>query len=246
MEAGAAGAADSQTTAASGEAAPKKARAFRHFAGEYVMIVLSIVTALGLENGVRQFNQAREAREAARNLDAEIAVNLAEMRAVVAHSDGEVKRLRRLQEILLADIKAGVGDEAAIQHVMHASGERFTVSLRTPSLQREAWDVAVANQALSFMSQEQLQRYARQYANMRDIQAMMLGAGGSFIDRPQLSNVMSNLEMSDITARELYRVLAQMSFVHESNSKNMRTLEKLLVGEQQRGLKQAGPKESSA
>ena len=48
------------------------------------------------------------------------------------------------------------------------------------------------------------------------------------------------------TARELYRVFAQMSFVHESNSKNMRTLEKLLVGEQQRSLEQARHKETSA
>lgn len=241
-----AGAANAEAQASARETAPKKARSFRHFAGEYVMIVLSIVTALTLENGVRQFNQAREAREAARNLDAEIALNLGEMRSVIAHSDGEVKRLRRLQQILLADIKAGVGDAEAIKHVMHESGDRFSVNLRTPSLQREAWDVAVANQALSFMPQEQLQRYARQYANMRDIQAMFMGAGGSFLDRPQLSNVMSNLEMNDITARELYRVLAQLSFVHESNSNNMRMLEKLLVGEQQRGLKQAKHKESSA
>jgi len=201
------------------------------------MIVLSIVTALALENGVRQFNQAREAREAARNLDAEIAVNIAEMRSVIAHNDGEIKRLQRLREVLLADIRAGVGDQQAIEHVMNEAGKRFTVSIRTPSLQREAWDVAVANRALSFMPQDQLQRYAKQYANMRDIQSVLLGAGGSFIDRPQLSNVMSNLEMNDITARELYRVLAQMSFVHESNGKNMRSLEKLLVEEQQRGRK---------
>lgn len=219
------------------EAASPKARSFKIFAGEYVMIVLSIVTALALENGVRQWHQAREAREAARNLDAEIAVNLTEMRTVIAHSDGEIKRLARLRETLLADIRAGVGDREAIKHVMIESGERFTVSIRTPSLQREAWDVAVANQALSFMPQDQLQRYARQYANMRDIQSMLLGAGGSFIDRPQLSNVMSNLEMNDITARELYRVLAQMSLVHESNRNNMRTLEKLLVEEQQRARK---------
>lgn len=214
-----------------------KARSFKRFAGEYVMIVLSIVTALALENGVRQFNQAREAREAARNLDAEIAVNIAEMRSVIAHNDGEIKRLQRLREVLLADIRAGVGDQQAIEHVMNEAGKRFTVSIRTPSLQREAWDVAVANRALSFMPQDQLQRYAKQYANMRDIQSVLLGAGGSFIDRPQLSNVMSNLEMNDITARELYRVLAQMSFVHESNGKNMRSLEKLLVEEQQRGRK---------
>lgn len=223
------------------EAGGPKARSFKTFAGEYVMIVLSIVTALALENGVRQFHQAREAREAARNLDAEISTNLAEMRSVIAHSDGEIKHLKRLQEVLLADIRAGVGDKEAIRHVMAESGDQFSVNIRTPSLQREAWDVAVANQALSFMPQDQLQRYARQYANMRDIQSALLGAGGAIIDRPQLSNVMSNLLMNDITARELYRALAQISFVHESNSKNMRTLEKLLLEGQQRAPKPGKP-----
>jgi hypothetical protein len=220
-------------------AAPPKARSLKLFVGEYVMIVLSIVTALALENGVRQFHQAREAREAARNLDAEIAANIVEVRSVIAHSESEIKRITRLKEALLADIKAGASDKEALRHAVERSNGNFSVSIMTPSLQREAWDVAVANQALSFMPQGQLQRYARQYAVMRDTQASLLGAGGSFIDRPQLSDTMSNMEMNEITARELYRVLGQMSIVHKSNTNNMRLLEKLLVEEQQHSLKLA-------
>lgn len=220
-------------------APPPKARHLKLFAGEYVMIVLSIVTALALENGVRQFHQTREAREAARNLDAEIAANITEVRAVIAHNEAEIKRIGKLREILLARIKAGATDEQAVEQAMNASNGRFNVSIRTPSLQREAWDVAVANQALSFMPQDQLMRYTRQYANMRDTQSALLGTGGSFIDWPQLSDTMSNMEMNDITARGLYRVLTQMSFVHESNTNNMRSLVKLLTEEQQRTQKLA-------
>jgi hypothetical protein len=216
-----------------------KPRSLKNFAGEYVMIVLSIVTALALENGVRQFHQAREAREAARNLDAEIAANLTEVRSVIGHSESEIKRITRLREVLLADIKAGASDREAIMHAVEVSKGHFNVNIRTPSLQREAWDVAVANQALSFMPQDQLMGYARQYAHMRDTQAVLLGAGGSFIDWPQLSDTMSNMEMNDITARGLYRVLTQMSFVHESNANNMRSLVKLLATAQQRTQKPA-------
>ena len=227
-----------QTTAGAGpantEARLPKVRRWKTFAGEYVMIVLSIMTALALENGVRQWHQAREAQEAARNLDAEIAVNLAEMRSVIAHNDAEIQRIRRLREILLKDIKAGVGDKEAIKNVMIASNMRFDLNIHSPSLQREAWDVAVANQALSFMPQEQLLRYAKQYASMRDIQTLLVGSGNSFMDMPQLSNTMSNLQLNDITARDLYRTLTQMSFVHESNGGNMRQLEQLLAGGQKR------------
>jgi len=206
-----------------------KSHSFKAFASEYVMIVVSILTALALENAVHSYHQSHKAHEAARNLDAEIAVNIAEVRSALAHNDNQVKRLKHLREVLLADIKAGADDKTAIAHVMHEAGERFTMSILTPSLQREAWDVAVANQALSYMTQERLQRYAKLYANMRDTESALKGAGGSFMDRPQLSNAMSNLEMNDITSRELYRVLAQLGFLHESNGHNMRLLEKMLV-----------------
>jgi type II secretory pathway pseudopilin PulG len=222
-------------------APPPKTRNLKLFAGEYVMIVLSIVTALALENGVRQFHQAREAREAARNLDAEIAANIAEVGAVIAHNEAEIRRIGKLREILLAEIKSGATDERAVKQASNASNGHFNVSIRTPSLQREAWDVAVANQALSYMPQDQLMRYARQYANMRDTQSMLLDTGSSFIDWPHLSDTMSNMEMNDITARGLYRVLTQMSFVHESNTNNMRSLVKLLAEEQRRTQKSAKP-----
>ena len=207
---------------------------FKVFAGEYVMIVVSIVTALALENGVRYLHQAREAQEAARNLDAEIALNLAEVHTEVLENEAEIKRLKHLREVLLKDILAGVSDKEALKHVMLEAKMQFNVSFSAPTLQREAWDVAVANQALSFMPQEQLLRYAKQYANMRDLQALLVGDGHSFMDRPQLSNAMSNLQMNDITARDLYRTLTQMGFVHESNGNNMRALEKLL-SEAQKG-----------
>jgi len=171
------------------------------FAGEYVMIVVSIVTALALENGVRYLHQASEAREAARNLDAEIAVNLAEVHSVRADNEAEIKRLKHLRKVLLDDIRAGVSDKEALKHVMVESKMRFDVSFSSPTLQREAWDVAVANQALSFMPQDQLQRYAKVYSGMRDMQGLFQGMGNSFADLPQISNTMSNLELQDISSK---------------------------------------------
>ncbi|MGI4719263.1 MAG: hypothetical protein ACRYGO_08450 [Janthinobacterium lividum] len=215
-----------------------KLRSLR-FAGEYVMIVVSIVTALALENGVRYLHQAREAQEAARNLDAEIAVNLAEVHTVVLENEAEIKRLKHLRNVLLSDIRAGASDKDTLNHVMAESKMRFEVSFTTPTLQREAWDVAVANQALSFMPQDQLQRYARVYSGMRDMQLTFQGTTTSFADLPQLADTMSNLELKDISPKDLYRTFTQMNFVHESNLGNMRKLETLLREEQQRSRKLA-------
>jgi hypothetical protein len=221
------------------EKAKATLKPFKVFAGEYVMIVVSIVTALALENGVRYLHQAREAQEAARNLDAEIVVNLDEVHTVVLENEAEIKRLRHLRAVLRADIRAGASDKDALNHVMTEAKMRFDVSFSTPTLQREAWDVAVANQALSFMPQDQLQRYAKVYSGMRDMQMLFQGTTNSFADLPQLSNTMSNLELKEVKPQDLYRTFSQMSFVHESNLGNMRRLEKLLRDEQQRVLKLA-------
>ena len=212
---------------------------FKVFAGEYVMIVVSIVTALALENGVRYLHQAREAQEAARNLDAEIALNLAEVHTEVLENEAEIKRLKHLREVLLKDILAGVSDKEALKHVMLEAKMQFNVSFSAPTLQREAWDVAVANQALSFMPQDQLQRYAKVYSRMRDMQTGFQSMTNSFADLPQLSDTMSNLELKEISPQALYRTFTQMSFVHESNLNNMRSLEKMLREEQQRSVKLA-------
>lgn len=217
-----------------------KSHSFKEFAGEYIMIVVSILTALALENAVHRYHQSHKAHEAARNLDAEIAVNIAEVRSAIKSNDGELKRIGKLGEVLLADIKAGLGDKEAIKHAMQESGSTFGFNITIPSLQREAWDVAVANQALSYMPQDQLQRYARQYANMRDVQAILNVTGNSFVDLPSLADTMSDMKTGDISSRELYRTVNQLIFVYEQNGNNMRSLEKLLVEEQQKARKAAG------
>ena len=76
-------------------------RTLKAFAGEYVMIVLSIVTALALENGVRSYHQSREAVAAARNLDIEIAANIAETRSVIAQNSKQAENIKRLKKIVL-------------------------------------------------------------------------------------------------------------------------------------------------
>lgn len=212
-------------------------RSIKAFAGEYVMIVLSIVTALALENGVRSYQQAREAQEAARSLDAEIALNIAETRSAIGHNTAQAQKVNGFKKILLADIKAGVGDKEAIRHTM--AGQDFGVSMVTPSLQHEAWDVAVANQSLSHMPPAQLQRYAKQYASMRDLQAVLAGKGNGFLNLPQFSDTFSNFQMDELDARALYRILTQMGSLYETNAGMLQDLEKQLVEEQRRTLKLA-------
>ena len=162
------------------------------------------------------------------------------MRSVLKQNIEQVNKTKRMKAILLADIKAGVDDKGAVKHAITATGGRFGVSMVTPSLQREAWDVAVANQSLSYMQSDRLKHYATQYATMRDLQTVMANKGNDFLDLTQVANLFSNFELGELNARELYRVLTQMGSVYESNASMLAALEKLLVEEQQKTRKLDG------
>jgi hypothetical protein len=206
-----------------------KAKSFKAFAGEYVMIVVSILTALALEHGAQRLHHSHVAHEAAANLDLEINANIAEIRSVIKHNSEQIAILDAMKTVLLAEIKAGATDRDAIRHTMERTASQFRLSIQSPTLQREAWDVAVANQAVSYMPASLLQRYARLYAAMRDTQTILVNGTGSFMSLPQFRDTFSDLEMQDGNARSLYRMLGQINASYGSSVGNLKALEKQLV-----------------
>ncbi|MCC2971520.1 hypothetical protein [Massilia sp. IC2-476] len=214
-----------------------KSHSFKEFAGEYIMIVVSIITALALENGVHRYHQNHRAHEAIRNIDAELAANLAEVRSVIKQNQQQIDKTAKMKEILLANIKAGKADKEAVQLAVEGGGGRFGVNMFSPSIQREAWDVAVANQALTYVETERLKHYAMQYANMRDTQQVLANRGTSFMDYTQVANTFSSFELGEIDARSVYRVLTQVNSTHEATNSMLKGLEKLLVEEQEKTAK---------
>ncbi|MCC2954089.1 hypothetical protein LK542_00495 [Massilia sp. IC2-477] len=201
------------------------------------MIVVSIITALALENGVHRYHQNHRAHEAIRNIDAELAANLAEVRSVIKQNQQQIDKTAKMKEILLANIKAGKADKEAVQLAVEGGGGRFGVNMFSPSIQREAWDVAVANQALTYVETERLKHYAMQYANMRDTQQVLANRGTSFMDYTQVANTFSSFELGEIDARSVYRVLTQVNSTHEATNSMLKGLEKLLVEEQEKTAK---------
>lgn len=214
-----------------------KSHSFKEFAGEYVMIVVSIITALALENAVHRYHQNHRAHEAARNIDAEIVANIAEVRSVIKQNQAQIDKTTKMKELLLADIKAGVADKEAVKHAVEGGGGNFGISMVTPSLLHEAWDVAVANQSLTYMPTERLKHYATQYATMRDTQVVLSNRGTSFLDYTQIANTFSAFELGEVNSRDFYRVLTQMNSTYDATNSMLKGLEKMLVEEQRQTLK---------
>jgi len=202
-----------------------KASTFKEFGGEYLMIVISILTALGLEHGAQAMHHRHLAHQASQNIDAEIRANIAELTAVRAHNKAEQDNKIALRDALLAEIQSGASDAALRTNLKSHYASVFRISLQTPTLRREAWDVAVANQAVSWMPPDQLKRYSVIYAGMRDLQALVATGAGSFMDGPRMQDAKSNVEMGGADPRETYRMLNQVVASFGNLNGNLRNLQ---------------------
>jgi hypothetical protein len=201
-----------------------KAKKFSEFGGEYLMIVISIVTALGLEHAVQTYHHHHQAHEASERIEAELRSNLKEVENTLKHNEDSRTSTAKLRVALLEDLKHGIPDKTAIEHALTGDKQGLQIGIRAPTLRHEAWDVAVANQAAGFIEPEKLERYASLYAHMRDVEAISNGAGNRFFDGPQLVSVFVDLDLGKASARDLLLTLQQMEWSYNGADGNLKNL----------------------
>jgi hypothetical protein len=182
----------------------------RDFAGKYAMFVISILTALALEHVGQKLYHIKIASEASVKIDAELRANLAEIRQVNAHNEKQVAKLDALAKSLAKDLMAKLPDAEILRNFNKATDGKFNLSLQTPTLRREAWDVAVANQSASHMSADALGRYSKAYSRLRDDQVSVPLMIQVTINGPQMINVMGDLPIGRVAPVDLYHVVMQM------------------------------------
>jgi hypothetical protein len=197
-----------------------KAKKFKEFSGEYVMIVVSIITALGLEHAVQSYHHRHQAHEAAVRIEAELRVDLAELDNSIAHNEKEQKTSEALRREFVEELRSGASDKTAIEHLLEKHKNEISLSVRIPTLRREAWDVAVANQSASWIEPERLEGYAALYARIRDVTAISNGSGNKFLDGPQFVNVFADLQIGRANAQDVLRILSQIEHAYSAEDGN--------------------------
>ena len=201
-----------------------KSSTFKEFGGEYLMIVVSILTALALEHGAQSLHHSTMAKQASVKIDAEIEANIAEVDKVIAHNQTQVDKMETIRKKLLADLKTDLGEAAMRERILSKYEDAFNVSIRSPSLRREAWDVAVANQSVSWMPDKDLNRYSIIYASMRDMQVTSSGMNNYFLDGPRMMDIGSDAQMGVVVARDVYRMINQIITSYSSINGNLKAL----------------------
>jgi len=200
-----------------------KSKSLREFGGEYLMIVISIATALGIEHMVQTVHHQHKAEEAAQRMQTELRLSLAEIERVTAHNKVQIEEATALQKGLLADIKNKVAGQKAMDNFFESSKGKFNVSLQIPGFKHEAWDVAVADQSASWMSPRELQRYSGAYADLRDAQQAAT-VGMSLLTGSTMLKTMSNLEMDTSSPQELYYMLSELNFSYKQVNSSLEDL----------------------
>ncbi len=210
---------------------PKKGAlaSFKGFASEYAMIVVSILTALALEHGAQTWHHNHRAHEAQVNIETEIRTNLEEVRTSMRRNHEELVRLDAVRTVLRKDILDKVEGKELIAHVKEASKGKFGLSQSMPTLRREAWDVAVASQAVSWMDPALLQRYAGVYAMQRDVAQGGMSTIQLMLDAPALTNKAADVEFGVVDGAGLYHSVVQMQAALRGTQSSLVDLEKELL-----------------
>jgi hypothetical protein len=201
----------------------------KDFLKHYLMIVLSILTALGLEAWIEHAHHAHAAAAASRQMTTELRQNLAETRQALQQNEATLQAIGKLDDAVVADLKGGLPPATINQHI-RAQKSSFLLNLNWPSLPSSAWDVAVANQSVSWIEPADLKKYSAAYAAQRETNEWVQHDSMLMLDMPRVINFKTDLDMDrDVDAPEFLYTLRQIKTTVASLKGNLQALEKHLA-----------------
>lgn len=143
----------------------KLPRSVREFLSHYAMIVLSILTALALEQAALAIEHRHEGARARQEIEQEIESN----RRTVEESLAATRQFEQDWQAMLmrtaAQLKAGQSTNDSRLAVLAEARHRFGDA--APALKTTAWDAAVADHAVNYLDHADLTRYSQTYALQR-------------------------------------------------------------------------------
>lgn len=202
---------------------------FKDFAKHYLMIVLSILTALGLEAWIEHVHHAHAAATASAQIEAEIRSNLAEVDTDAQMDAGQLQKLDAIRNAVIHDLQSNTPDDAMRQHILALTKGGFDLQLQFPTLRHEAWDVAVANQSASWIDSARMQRYSAAYANARDSVTLMREDTAILMNGTGMVDTIADLDTGQVDPRRFLHVVSQMVAMIDQTTQNLRILKKQLA-----------------
>lgn len=187
-----------------------KLHSFKEFTQHYLMIVLSILTALGLEQWIERTHHDHAAAFASQQIEAELRANMVNVQSSLQNNFEHLKPLQQMNDVLTQDIKNGAPNATINQHIQ-AARDQFKLSIDWPTLASQAWDVAVANQSAAWLDVNNLRTYSTAYAAQRDAAAWMTQDSTLFLNAPRMATLRTELNLGvSVEPVEFVAILRQM------------------------------------
>jgi hypothetical protein len=184
---------------------------FKDFAKHYLMIVFSILTALGLEAWIEHVHHAHAAATASAQIEAELSTNLANIQRV---RDSDAKRLtvlKQLDDYLVKAVRIGADAATIKQRVDAQTGGDFYLGLAFPTLRHEAWDVAVANQSAGWIDTSLLRRYDTIYAYQSNFERSVSFNTSINLEGSKVNDIDADLQAGVVQPREILHTAFDMT-----------------------------------
>jgi hypothetical protein len=201
----------------------------KDFLKHYLMIVLSILTALGLEAWIEHAHHAHAAEEASVRIEAEIRANLSELDTSLAMDTKRAQALEALRDSLVQDFKNNTPDAVIAQHILdRMKASDLNLNLRWPTLRHQAWDMAITSQAAGWLDSDRLYRYSTAYAYQSESTTNLDTNIGIVMNGSQMTNTMTDLQTGKVQPLEFLRVVNQMVLVQHQAMDNLKSLKQHL------------------
>jgi len=199
----------------------------KEFASHYLMIVVSILTALGLEAVIENAHHRHAAESAQRAIEAEIRLNIADIRASIDKNRERTKPLAELDDSLAKAIEERTPEAQLSARIAERVKAGIDLGLFVPTLRHEAWDVAVANQSVGWIEPADLARLSAAYSEQHDM-ASSANIYTPLFDGPRYLDAMTNARINAADSREFLRVVHQAVVTLRSMQSRLQSLEHVL------------------
>lgn len=208
-----------------------RVHSFREFAQHYFMIVLSILTALGLEQWIEHAHHRHAAEQASAQIETELHGTLDSIHGALASNARQLAPLQALKAAISEDVGHGLPDAQINQHI-RALKDDFVLSVSWPSFATQAWDVAVANQSASWIDAAQLRSYSEAYANLRETSNWFSHDGIALLDVPAMERLRTRVDFgAPVDPLEFASTVRQMLHTSLEAQSHLQQLENHLVAE---------------
>jgi cytochrome bd-type quinol oxidase subunit 1 len=204
-------------------------QSLKDFGIHYLMIVAGILTAVGIEQGIEAIHHHELATQATEQIEEELKANLRETSTAIA----ENQRRRVVLKTAIDSLASDIAQKKASDDGFVAGLGKVVSGTRGPTLRRDAWDAAIASQALSHVGPVAVRRYSGAYSTQADAVASFVPTGSLGNWPGMFIGAMTDARVGKIDQAALLKALATYDFALAavmSNELELETALKAAVG----------------